>query len=46
MIYIRMINDMYDGAKTSVRTVGGDFDFPSEMELRQGSVFSPSYLPW
>ncbi|KAG5621896.1 hypothetical protein H5410_007114 [Solanum commersonii] len=40
MIYIRAIKDMYGGAKTSGRTVGGDF-FSVEMGLHQGSVLSP-----
>ncbi|KAL3363598.1 hypothetical protein AABB24_012720 [Solanum stoloniferum] len=42
MIYIRAIKDMYGGAKTRVRTVGGDSEhFPVEMGLHQGSVLSP-----
>ncbi|XP_015158910.1 uncharacterized protein [Solanum tuberosum] len=42
MIYIRAIKDMYGGAKTRVRTIGGDSDhFPVEMGLHQGSVLSP-----
>ncbi|XP_049364482.1 uncharacterized protein LOC125829275 [Solanum verrucosum] len=41
MIYIRAIKDMYGGAKTRVRTVGGDSEhFPAEMGLHQGSVLS------
>ncbi|XP_070012879.1 uncharacterized protein [Nicotiana sylvestris] len=37
--YIRMIKDMYDGAKTRVRTVGGNLEhFPVDMGLHQGSV--------
>ncbi|XP_016492742.1 secreted RxLR effector protein 78-like [Nicotiana tabacum] len=40
--YIRMIEDMYDGAKTQVRTVGGDSKhFPVVMGLHQGSALSP-----
>ncbi|WMV56312.1 hypothetical protein MTR67_049697 [Solanum verrucosum] len=42
MIYIRAIKDMYGGAKTRVRTVGGDSEhFPVEMGLHQRSVLSP-----
>ncbi|WMV09787.1 hypothetical protein MTR67_003172 [Solanum verrucosum] len=42
MIYIRAIKDMYGGAKTRVRTIGGDSEhFPVEMGLHQGSVLSP-----
>nr|XP_016460113.1 PREDICTED: uncharacterized protein LOC107783639 [Nicotiana tabacum] len=40
--YIRAINDMYDGAMTQVRTVGGDSErFPMVMGLHQGSTLSP-----
>ncbi|XP_070042537.1 secreted RxLR effector protein 78-like [Nicotiana tomentosiformis] len=39
--YIRSIKDMYDGAMTRVRTVGGDSEpFPVVMELYQGSALS------
>ncbi|XP_070054906.1 secreted RxLR effector protein 78-like [Nicotiana tomentosiformis] len=40
--YIRLIKDMYDGAKTRVRTVGGDsVYFTVVMGLYQGSALNP-----
>ncbi|XP_070056716.1 secreted RxLR effector protein 78-like [Nicotiana tomentosiformis] len=40
--YIRAIKDMYEKAKTRVRTAGGESDnFPVEMGLHQGSTLSP-----
>nr|XP_009799958.1 PREDICTED: uncharacterized protein LOC104245944 [Nicotiana sylvestris] len=40
--YIRLIEDMYDGAKTWVRTTGGDSEyFLVEIGLHQGSTLSP-----
>ena len=42
MSYIRAIKDMYDAAKTWVRTVEGNSEYFSvEMGLHQGSVLSP-----
>ena len=42
--YIEMIQDMYDGAMTTVRTVVGETnDFPITVSLHQGSALS-SYL--
>ncbi|XP_070052577.1 secreted RxLR effector protein 78-like [Nicotiana tomentosiformis] len=40
--YIKTIKDMYDGANTRVRTVGGDSEhFSVVMGLHQGSALSP-----
>ncbi|XP_070005985.1 secreted RxLR effector protein 78-like [Nicotiana sylvestris] len=40
--YVMAIKDVYDGAKTRVRTVGGDSKpFPVEMGLPQGSALNP-----
>ncbi|CAN4106977.1 unnamed protein product [Withania somnifera] len=40
--YIRAIKYMYVGAKTHVRTTGGDYEaFPVLMGLHQGSTLSP-----
>ena len=39
--YIRAIQDMYEGASTSVRTQDGDtVDFPITIGLHQGSTLS------
>jgi len=47
MTYIRVIKDTYEGAKTRVRTVGGDLGrFHVEVRLHQGSTLSCFYLPW
>jgi len=41
-LYIRAIQDMYEGASTSVRTRDGDtVDFPITIGLHQGSTLSP-----
>nr|XP_016455916.1 PREDICTED: uncharacterized protein LOC107779927 [Nicotiana tabacum] len=40
--YIMVIKNMYDGAKTRVRIVGGDSEyFPVVMGLHQGSALNP-----
>jgi len=40
--YIRVINDMYEGASTSARTKDGSTeDFPMTIGLHQGSTLSP-----
>ncbi|KAF3635097.1 hypothetical protein FXO37_26166 [Capsicum annuum] len=43
--YIRAIKDMYNGAKTQVRTVGGDSEhFPVLTGLYQGSTLKPIFV--
>ncbi|XP_070003214.1 secreted RxLR effector protein 78-like [Nicotiana sylvestris] len=43
--YIRAIKDIYDGAKTNVRTVGDDSEhFSIFMGLHQGSALSPFFF--
>ena len=40
--YIKVIQDMYEGVLTSVRTPGGETtDFPIRIGLHQGSTLSP-----
>nr|XP_009772458.1 PREDICTED: uncharacterized protein LOC104222836 [Nicotiana sylvestris] len=40
--YIRAINGMYNGAKTRIRTVGGDLEhFSIVIGLHQGSALNP-----
>ncbi|KAM3395225.1 hypothetical protein P3S68_004230 [Capsicum galapagoense] len=42
MAYIRSIKDMYEGVKTQVRTVGGDYEHFSVLTgLHQGSTLRP-----
>jgi len=42
IVYIGAIQDMYEGASTSVRTHDGDIiDFPITIGLHQGSTLSP-----
>ena len=41
VVYIKVIKDMYEGVKTSVRTSAGDTEyFPIDIELHQGSALS------
>lgn len=45
MAYTMEVKNMYDGAKTHVRMMGGDSDhFPMEMGLHQASTLSPFLL--
>ena len=40
--YIRAIKDMYEGARTSVKSATGDTEyFLVDIELHQGSALSP-----
>ena len=39
--YIEMIQDMYNGAMTTVRTVAGKTDFPITVGLHQGYALNP-----
>nr|GEZ28542.1 retrovirus-related Pol polyprotein LINE-1 [Tanacetum cinerariifolium] len=40
--YLKVIQDMYEGAKTRVRTIVGNTEFfPVEVSLHQGSAISP-----
>ena len=42
LLYIRVIKDIYEGGRTSVRTPGGVLDdFAVSMGLHQGSALSP-----
>ena len=42
--YIEVINDMCEGVKTSVRTLGEDTnDFPIRIGLHYGSSLSPLF---
>ena len=44
--YIRIIQDMYDGATTTVRSAAGlTEEFKVGVGLHQGSAFSPFFLP-